>query len=204
MKSRCKDQPKTIGLTNLTAKILCKAHNSMLSDLDDAALACFNVLREHIRLNELRQHIVKKRWSVNQFSVDGPLLERWFLKTLINISFNKNQPIGLGIHPAGTVNDELVKVCFGIQSFPEGAGLYLLAKRGEFIDSMDRVNITGLHDGTNVIGGEFVFRGFRFFLSLLPGRITSHRGSDVLYREFTMNCRVAKRLSHVIHFKWSV
>src|SRR5690348_11277537 len=50
----CLNEPKSIGLSNLVAKILCKRHNSGLSDLDSSALQAFNVFREAIRLNQVR------------------------------------------------------------------------------------------------------------------------------------------------------
>src|SRR5690242_8484631 len=53
----CLDQAKSIGLSNLVAKILCKNHNSGLSDLDAAALAAFNAFREAIRLNQVREKL---------------------------------------------------------------------------------------------------------------------------------------------------
>src|ERR1700675_999975 len=51
----CLNEPKTIGLANFVAKILCKEHISALGELDSAALQAFKVFRESVRLNRVRQ-----------------------------------------------------------------------------------------------------------------------------------------------------
>jgi hypothetical protein len=81
----CKE-PKTIGLSSLTRKILCTHHNSKLSLVDDAAIAAFNAFRKSVQLTDIREKIKERRWAVLHLPVDGAKLERWFLKTLINIT----------------------------------------------------------------------------------------------------------------------
>lgn len=198
----CLNEPKSIGLSNLVAKILCKKHNSALSDLDSAALDAFNVFREAIRLNDVRGKIRKPAlWNVQRFVIDGPLLERWFLKTLINVSFGKEWTIGSGTHTAGNPSKELVEIAFGLRQFENGGGLYVAGEAGEQIDSMDRVNVTPMTDGTNLVAGKFNFRGYRFFLNLLAKEFEMLGTSHLLYREMTMNCRVQERVSHLIVIK---
>jgi hypothetical protein len=175
----CLNEPKSIGLSNLVAKILCKKHNSDLSDLDSAALDAFNIFREAIRLNDVRGRIKKPAlWNVQRFVVDGPLLERWFLKTLINISFGKDWTIGPGTHAAGTPSRELVEIAFGLRKFENSGGLYIAAEAGEQIDSMDRVNITPITEGNNLVAGKFNFRGYRFFTSERRSMIDSESRSQ--------------------------
>src|SRR5260370_40531159 len=50
----CRDMPKEIGLAALTKKNLCTKHNSDLSVIDDAAIQSMNVLRESMRVTNLR------------------------------------------------------------------------------------------------------------------------------------------------------
>ena len=90
----CSDEAKTIGLSSLVAKILCEKHNSSLSDLDSAALDAFDVLRETVRLNSVRGKLGSNHWSIKRFVIDGKRLERWFLKTLINLSFKGRHSLG--------------------------------------------------------------------------------------------------------------
>jgi hypothetical protein len=91
----CLNEPKRIGLSNFVGKILCKNHHRALCDLD-AALHAFDVFREAIRLNQVREKLGRPptRWNVKHMEIDGPLLERWFLKTLINLTFGGEWPIG--------------------------------------------------------------------------------------------------------------
>lgn len=87
--SWCAEEPKTIGLQSLTRNILCERHNSGLSELDSAMLAFFETLRESDRLIGLRTKLCQKTWNIHHFQVNGNLLERWFLKTLINLNFGQ-------------------------------------------------------------------------------------------------------------------
>jgi len=67
---------------------------------------------------------------------------------------------------------------------------------------MDRVNFTPMTDeGNNLVAGRFNFRGYTFFLCLLPKKFEMLGDSQLLYREVTLNCRVQERPSHVITIK---
>ncbi|MFZ3211983.1 MAG: hypothetical protein WA188_10740 [Terriglobales bacterium] len=198
----CLNEPKSIGSSSLVAKILCKNHNSGLSDLDAAALQAFNVFRESIRLNQVREKLKRPptHWNIKRMEIDGPLLERWFLKTLINLTFGGEWPIGSNVK--GTPSRELVEVAFGRRQFEHGAGLYLAGRAGEQIDSMDRVNFTPMTDkADNLAAGRFNFRGYTFFLCLVPEKFEMLGDSHLLYREVTLNCSVQERSSHVIAIK---
>jgi hypothetical protein len=79
----CKDQPKEISLSNLVAKILCKKHNSDLSELDAAGGKAYAAIRTMMGTSNARAAVKPRYWTVQRYKVPGPLLERWFLKTLI-------------------------------------------------------------------------------------------------------------------------
>jgi hypothetical protein len=197
----CLNEPKQIGLANLVGRILCKRHNEGLSDLDAAALNAFKVFREGIRLNQVRGRLKKPIcWNVKRLEINGPLLERWFLKTLINLSIGGAWPIGSGVK--GRPSKELVEIAFGKRQFESGAGLYVAGRPGEKIDSMDRVNFTPMTDEANVlVAGRFNFRGYTFFLCLTPRTFEMLGASHLLYRRATFKCSVQDRLSHVIAMK---
>ena len=72
----CRDEHKTIGVGSVTAKRLCKHHNSKLSKTDDAAIIFFKALRDQFE-STAKSRTVK---------VSRNNLERWFLKTAINLS----------------------------------------------------------------------------------------------------------------------
>lgn len=90
--SFCKDEPKEIGLSSLTKKILCTKHNSDLSEIDAAAGVAMNMLREATRLMNIRVERNIRRPTVKRFHIDGVTLERWFLKTFINIAYKQAYP----------------------------------------------------------------------------------------------------------------
>jgi hypothetical protein len=198
----CADKPKKIGLANLVAKILCKKHNSALSDVDAAAKNAFDAFRESVRLNNVRQRLKRQpMWNVKRLVIDGPRLERWFLKTLINLSFGGRWVIGPGTHLAGSVSQTLVEVAFGLRQFQNGAGLYVSARKGDQVDSMDRVGATPMTYGEHLCAGRFNFRGFNFFLNLTPQKFQMDGEAELLYRDVTHNWMVQNRLSHAIYIR---
>ena len=200
--SWCLKEPKAIGLGSLVAKILCEKHNNDLGELDSAAKDSFDVFREAVRLNHVRQKLKRPPiWNIRRLTIDGPRLERWFLKTLINLSFGGQWTIGLGSHAAGSVSSSLVKIAFGRREFENGAGMYTIARAGQQMDSMDRVNFTPLTQANNLNAARFNFRGLTFFLNLLPEKFETHGDSHLLYRNVTHNWEVQGRLSHVVSIK---
>ena len=216
--SWCLDQPKTIGLPNLTRNILCGNHNSSLSAVDEAAIEAFDVFRECMRLQNVRAAMRERAWNVTTFAVDGAQLERWFLKTLINVASGGPHPIGPKSQAVGEPSTDLVEVAFGLLRFQPAAGLYFSGEVGENIMSEERITIIPFFDFDNkyVAGGTFYFRGCRFMLYLgeegMPGKVNFlHKDgrldqhSPPLYHIHKLNFNVGKSqryLSHVAEFEW--
>jgi hypothetical protein len=67
----CKDAPKSIGVANVTAKILCKTHNEALSDFVGEAPKLSRFLTANIWDNPLKS---------DRTTLSGALLERWALR----------------------------------------------------------------------------------------------------------------------------
>jgi hypothetical protein len=198
----CSKEPKKIGISSLVAKILCERHNNALSELDTAALEAFNVFRESIRLNNVRGKLKRPPiWNIKRLTIDGPRLERWFLKTLINLTFGGEWAIGRGNHSVGSVSNELVEIAFGRRRFEHGAGLYMSGRTGENIDSFDRVSATPLTEEKFLCAGRFNFRGFTFFLNLVHEKFHMDGDAYLLHQQSTQRCLVQGRLSHVISIK---
>ena len=76
--------------------------------------------------------------------------------------------------------------------------MYTIVRVGQQIDSSDRVNFAPLTQGGNLNAARFIFRGYTFFLNLLPRRFSADRVSDLLYRDVTHKWNVNGRLSHVV------
>jgi hypothetical protein len=166
----CKDSPKVVGLSALTAKILCTTHNNALSSVDTAGAEAFSVLREMMRLSNVRKKMKPRIWNTVRYKINGRALERWFLKTLINFSYDGGYPIGRASTLAGRPTEHLVRVAYGLASFEGRAGLYTLVRPGMQFNSDDTVGFSPLIMNSGCIECDlFSFRGLRFLLSLEPG-----------------------------------
>jgi hypothetical protein len=177
----CKDAPKTIGMRNLTTTILCRRHNSLLSPVDQAAVRAFQALREMTRVSMLRLGMRDKFCRVVKYHVDGPKLERWFLKTLINLIAGTAIRIGDATN-GGIPTSELVEIAFGYRTFTPRAGLFAAIYVGQRVDPGENVQVAPLQRDGRVEGGLFSFRGHRFLLFLNsagpPDRLSGIRLGD--------------------------
>jgi hypothetical protein len=210
----CKDVPAEIGLSGLTAKILCVKHNNDLSPLDAAADRAADTLRAMHQLYEARKNLKPKIWNVKAFVLDGASLERWFLKTLINIGCDRKLPIGKDSRIAGRPSPRLVRIAYGQEKFEGKAGLYVVAKEGMRLTMQDRIQcLTLVGDKKCVEGAIFGFRGFGFLLYLEPEEPPqsfagiSFGGKDLgdlrlMFRDSSFITTIGKHKSHILKIKW--
>jgi hypothetical protein len=160
----CLEEPKKIGLASLTSKILCTKHNSLLSPLDQAGSKAFATLRDSTRIRMIRNRSRGPWNTAIKHSINGKLLERWFLKTLINLCYHRDFPIGEELI-AGRPDRRLVRISFGLEEFKGHEGLYSVAKPGLETVWEDRVAFKPLRrDNHPLEGGLFFFRGLIFIL----------------------------------------
>jgi len=165
----CKGAARTVGIESLTAKILCQRHNNSLSNLDEEAGALFDAIREWCRRANIRANTSPfSRIARPPTVVNARLLERWFLKTLLNLSLSRQYYIGIHGEEQGVVPLDLVQICYGMRPFEGIAGMYGAAHAGMIVASHDTLRFVPLLRDERVMGGFFEFRGFRFFLSLMP------------------------------------
>lgn len=167
----CKDKMVTIGLGSLTAKILCERHNHELSRIDDAAVRAYNVFREFNRVTNIRRSKpTNKKREVKAYRIDGPRLERWLLKTLINLTFDRGISIGLAAPTEGGLDSDLVAIAFGRKPFLRRMGLYFAIHTGLRLDMTEDLAFRPLtRKVENYIGGMLCsFYGFRLLLFLAP------------------------------------
>jgi len=212
--SWCKNEEKEISLSSLTSKILCIKHNNDLSEVDIGGGQAFAIFREMTRLSNVREKMKPRLWRVVRHNINGLLLERWFLKTLINISFNKEYPIGKLSDNVGLPTKELVEIVFGIRGFSGRGGLYSVAHVGQKIDSYDKVIFAPLiKDNSFIIGGLFSFRGFRFLIFTEPDGPPEHftgiglpdddwSNSQLNYHNERIRMMQGKYLSQLVNIKW--
>ncbi len=203
--SWCADQPKEITVATLVTKILCRKHNTDLSPVDASAGQSFDTLREVARLKNVRERMMPIRWNVKKYRLDGIMLERWFLKTLINIAFDREVCHRLRGNGRGTAIRAL-------EPFKGKAGMYTMSRVGMQFDLEDRVSFSPIMQraphGEYVAAGIFVFRGFQFLLHLEPEgpqdltgiyfKGQHLKGTSLMFQTLTANITVGKHLSHAV------
>lgn len=210
----CKDECKEISVASLTRKNLCRHHNSLLHLTDDAAIAAANIFRKEFRLGRAREAMKSRRWSIVHSEIDGSLLERWFLKTLINVAYGREYKIGRDSENPGLPSVRLVRIAFGTTKFEPNAGLYGLGYLNQQLTLHDGFRLITLVDGERtVVGCKFEFQGYEFLLFLEENGLSRHltfpayenepeRITETLYRMEGIRSVVGKHLSHVIHFRY--
>lgn len=160
----CKE-PKTVGLGSLVANRLCRSHNTALSPTDREALKLFEAISERAqRRSDMQRGIVL---APKYAKVNGALLERWFLKTTINVAL-QGDASDPGIFLNGVPRQELVLGAFGHKSFARPLGLHGVATVGETIGEPGGILFQALNrrDDEALVGTMFVFHGHRFWLAL--------------------------------------
>ena len=209
----CQNEVKEIGLASLTSKILCKHHNNNLSELDTAAGHAFNNF-EYIAKLMTEASENKERFKVKETHVNALLLERWLLKTLINVCYEQKQLIGNG-NELGIPDDTLVKICFGKSKFTGGAGMYIAANVGDQIGFGSHITINTLVEESEnrVVAGMYKFAGLLIFLWLMPEELPNnfnwikHQSLEWLNvrpsRPFKkLKFKIPSGSSHTLHFHW--
>ena len=214
----CKRAPRRIGKHNLTVKHLCAFHNSALSPTDAEAQKAWITLRNCARLAEERAQHPATPWSLQSFQIDGTLLERWFLKTWINIAAVKENRqltwVGTNCVVASPPQD-IVRAAFGLSQLIPPRGLYAAAALNEEIYSTERLDFAPLFDepSGSIAGGVFTFCGHRFLmyvghrplmirLELPKAKAPNWRSGSLNYRLRRLQWTVNERLSHYVDFKW--
>lgn len=211
----CKNEPRRIGVPSLTANILCRMHNSALSPVDVAGGVAFSHLGSAASLATARSRIPHVNWLLQCFRIDGPMLERWFLKSLINLHLVQNDA---PLWPDGVKRFnpplDLVRAAYGLAPLAPPRGLYVVASMGEAIAHLDGVEFGPLFTKDDILaGGVFKFVGYRFMLSLFPeslppnlnlGGDPAHAWHDgqPLYHLSRINQDVGARRSHFVDFEW--
>jgi hypothetical protein len=183
----CRTEPKHIGPASLVAKDLCRSHNGQLSVTDSAAAIAFRVLGEQM-------DIAMPAYAA-PVVINGFHLERWFLKTGINIALQEaaasTWPCPLG---DARVPLALVQYAFGVHPRESPLGLYWRGHEGQKLRSEDRIDFAPLIDHGATTGGfKWKFRGHTLILWFHPlkhlvegfgdrARIAGDLGSSLVYR----------------------
>jgi hypothetical protein len=210
--SWCKNEFVTVGINSITRKCLCVKHNNELSQVDDEGIKLFNILDE---IASLTAPDNKRQKLINE-NINGNLIERWFLKSLINLSYKSDMQIGEFGKTPGWPHKYLVDVAYGIIKFTDHLGLYTLVKHGDISPSYGTITVTPFVNDKGFIGGGiFSFRGIDYFLSLIPsppprkladinanGFDNKIFNSSFIYRCPKMQWSKGARACHTIHMNY--
>jgi hypothetical protein len=155
----CRNTEVEIGLGSATAKVLCRKHNSLLEAVDRGGASAI----KHFSA----EGIDAKREAI----VDGGLLERWLLKTAINLCYGDESHIGINMtdQVVGRPAPYLLAVAFGDLAFSHKIGAYFLVPSEKFMFRKGEITITPVHKDRKIGGVYFHLRGVDVFLSLYPG-----------------------------------
>jgi len=146
--------------------------------------------------------------------VDGPRVERWFLKTFINHYVTNNDGSERWPTGAAAVPDSMVRIAYGIEPWPERAGMCTLAPPG--MQRFARTTQITTHLGTDqrIACGIFSFHGIGVLLALRPMpdiaiRIPFFESEQSLpyferprLRPVRIRFFAHEQLSHVVRFHW--
>lgn len=153
-------EEKEIGIGALTSKILCSKHNSTLSSADEAGIRAVRAIDSTVDLAKDTLH-----------QLDGTGLERWLLKTAINVTFRGNQKLGVGMlgaemsYPA----PYLLEAVFGDRVLEYKMGMYALFPKGPYLFRKGEIVVAPIQKEGEIGGLYFNLRGVHLFLSLFPG-----------------------------------
>jgi hypothetical protein len=197
---------KTIGVKGLESHVLCEKHNSLLSPVDVEGINAFRLLRQIDAEVGYRDDNQNGTWDVVRYAIDGNLLERWFLKTTMNIvsargSKQKWSDDPDHIDPPAN----LVRAAFGQERLRKPAGLYLWAGQaiGEKVRIDDQIHVAPVvRNGGVIVGAHFVMRGLQFLIWLLDQEVPwefvkpfyHHMGGDFCTRKGIK--------SHELRYAW--
>jgi hypothetical protein len=212
----CAKSPIEIGIGSLTAKILCTKHNNDLSPIDQEGAKAFSTIQEINRVLNIRRAMKPHAWKIVRHRISGTALERWCLKTLINICCDREFPIGSETEIPGRPSERLIRIAYGEAPFDDRAGLYLAAHLGMRFRLDDSVSFAPLlKHKHHVEGGLFTFRGINLLLFLeaggppSPNELNGVMLTDLdlgqarlSYHHQKIEFKLGRYVSHTLLFDW--
>jgi hypothetical protein len=169
-------------VSDVTDRILCRHHNNTSSPLDQCSGSFRDAIDRWRETRDFRLQTMRSAgrwWQRKQFErrpveyvVDGPLLERWFIKTVINGAVRLGLPIGDSGAATNRPTLELCEIVFGQKNPPGHIGLYAAAAEGDKLTMQEEFSILHWDVGGTHIGGALMqFRTHRFAVNLVDKQI---------------------------------
>jgi len=159
----CAGETKSIGVNGLARQILCKTHNTALSETDSEAKKALLLFQ--------RTSPPTPADPLGDNCVDGRKFERWLLKTALNITYGSNLHIGVGMWDSkpGIPTPYLIEVAFGRLSFSEQMGAHFLFPHRATQHYPSEIVVVPLVKDGHIGGFYFELRSQAVFLNLFPG-----------------------------------
>lgn len=194
-------ETREVGINSLTAKILCRRHNSALSPLDAVAGEFCRRLRTIYA--DCERKSISRRREVTLIS--GEALELWMLKAACGFFFSKNAAKdGARLIDDHVLDQKLVIACFFRNHWARGCGLYIRASQGHAFDVNSSVAFAPLTaSGDKQVGAALFLLGLEFMILFDPIAVDSgrllrdgwfHRPSELLFE--------AGRRSYAVLLTW--
>jgi hypothetical protein len=134
-----KSEVRRIGISRLTAKVLCARHNSSLANLDAFARGFI----EACNACQLYSTVAGPPEDIHRL-FNGLDIERWMLKVLCGLC--AEQPIiGEELLGRWTPPKEWLSILFGTARFPHGCGLYMPAIPTERANAKNSIHTKPLY-----------------------------------------------------------
>lgn len=185
----------------------------MLSPVDVGGGHAFGTLRAAAELTNIRRGMRPRFWMVKDYKVKGLLLERWFLKTMINLACLGDDHV---VWEDGAARDQppamLVDYCYGEGVLSEPRGLYALGAVGMDIQETESVTFSPVFREAHLVAGIFLFRGYHFLLSVSDdpllkvwaeaGGALRGKAASLLYHPKAFEADNGGRRSHIVKYTW--
>lgn len=206
----CDGETRSIGINGLQRQILCRAHNSALSEVDAEAMKAVG------KFQLAASPCNSAALSTN--SIDGLKLERWLLKTAINLSFEGTLHIGVGMNGSvpGLPSPYLIDVAFGKLPFTHKMGAHFLISEKETLHNPNQIAVIPIFKEGHIGGFYFDLRSQAIFLNLFPGHTPPTLGTvaekmqlqkpildaTLVYRPLVVATESNGQRTSLIKFKW--
>lgn len=167
----CKDEPKEIGMNALQSNFLCVRHNNLLSNYDKEAINFFRIPEAWQKKSEFfKEKGFHIRKIPIKYSFNGFLLERWFLKTMVNL-------VLVNIDDKTVPFDKILPYLYEGKKFETPYGFGFIVKSGDNISFNGNVDFRPFFNQEGVLCcGTFDFRGFTTVIILpVEGTIVNNQ-----------------------------
>ena len=172
-----------ISTQSLASKVLCEAHNNILSPLDNVAGAFVKML---LRLDgQLHGQPPFERFQI----VSGFDVERWMLKVYCGTMAAGIVRDHANARPTEDADQTKLNLLLGEPNWPPGWGLYANARFGDLFQITREVKFALFADAeTNQPAGlGMILAGFRFFLSLTHRFLDATAADGAIYHLEAIN-----------------